>query len=132
MTANLIRIRRRGETIEALDCQACGACCAYFFKHPDGVLAEPLPPSSPLVLRYETNIKFTWPDGDEEIVHDENHFMKAKAVNGLARCVALEGEPGHSVSCSIYDERPHACRGFEAGGELCLRVRTWAATEGLL
>ena len=38
-------------------------------------------------------------------------------------CIALEGELGKSVSCSIYDDRPSACRQFEAGSESCLHLR---------
>ncbi|MDP9707401.1 UNVERIFIED_ORG: Fe-S-cluster containining protein [Rahnella aquatilis] len=32
------------------------------------------------------------------------------------RCVALEGEVGHAVSCSVYLNRPTPCREFDQSG----------------
>jgi Fe-S-cluster containining protein len=34
-----------------------------------------------------------------------------------ARCVGLEGEPGVSTRCSIYENRPSPCREFAMSGE---------------
>jgi Fe-S-cluster containining protein len=42
------------------------------------------------------------------------------------RCVALAGEVGCGVSCSIYNNRPNACRAFVAGSQLCLEARAAA------
>lgn len=39
------------------------------------------------------------------------------------RCVALEGEVGTKVKCSVYNCRPQACRLFEPGSQLCLEAR---------
>jgi len=39
------------------------------------------------------------------------------------RCVALEGQIGVSVKCSVYNCRPTACRKFEPGSELCVEAR---------
>jgi Fe-S-cluster containining protein len=39
------------------------------------------------------------------------------------RCVALEGEVGASVRCSVYNCRPTSCRKFVVGSELCLEAR---------
>ena len=39
------------------------------------------------------------------------------------RCIALEGEIGTSVKCSVYNCRPTACRKFEVGSELCKEAR---------
>lgn len=39
------------------------------------------------------------------------------------RCIALEGEIGVSVKCSVYNCRPHACKKFEVGSELCKEAR---------
>jgi uncharacterized protein len=38
--------------------------------------------------------------------------MKGTEVGG-GRCVALKGEIGHHVSCSIYENRPTPCREYE-------------------
>jgi Fe-S-cluster containining protein len=40
------------------------------------------------------------------------------------RCVALEGEVGTAVKCSVYNCRPQACRLFEPGSKLCLEARS--------
>jgi Fe-S-cluster containining protein len=37
--------------------------------------------------------------------------------NRQSRCTALSGEPGVSVSCSIYENRPSPCREFAMSGE---------------
>jgi Fe-S-cluster containining protein len=39
------------------------------------------------------------------------------------RCVALRGEVGRAAGCTIYENRPQACRNFEPGGMLCLEAR---------
>lgn len=44
-----------------------------------------------------------------------------KTTNG--RCVALNGDVGCNVSCSIYQNRPDACMKFAAGSELCKEAR---------
>ena len=44
-----------------------------------------------------------------------------KMVDG--HCIALEGELGKDVTCTIYPDRPSTCRVFEAGSEACLRLR---------
>lgn len=47
----------------------------------------------------------------------------------VSRCVALEGEIGKAVSCSIYLNRPTPCREFDQSGldgianEACDRAR---------
>lgn len=49
--------------------------------------------------------------------------------DGPPRCVALEGEIGSAVRCSIYDRRPGPCRDFapyaalNIGDEACARAR---------
>jgi Fe-S-cluster containining protein len=38
-------------------------------------------------------------------------------------CIALQGELGQSVSCTIYASRPSVCRRVIAGSEECLNAR---------
>ena len=40
------------------------------------------------------------------------------------RCIALEGEVGIAVNCSVYNFRPDACRKFVPGSQLCLEARS--------
>ena len=90
-------------------CLSCGACCVTFrvsfywgetTAHPQGIvpkeLTSPLTPH--LVCMRGTEFKPT-------------------------RCVALEGEIGKAVNCTIYNERSSTCRAFEAGSEACNRAR---------
>jgi Fe-S-cluster containining protein len=39
------------------------------------------------------------------------------------RCVALQGEVGQAVGCSIYALRSSTCREFEAGSTVCNETR---------
>lgn len=79
-------------------CQACGACCVHF------------------------RVSFYWGEADDapggivpaqltDAVSPHLRCMKGTASKP-ARCVALEGEVGKGVSCSIYPQRPSTCREF--------------------
>jgi Fe-S-cluster containining protein len=39
------------------------------------------------------------------------------------RCVALDGEVGLAVSCTIYGARPSPCREFDVTHDACARAR---------
>jgi Fe-S-cluster containining protein len=39
------------------------------------------------------------------------------------RCVALKGVLGETVYCDMHEQRPSACRAFEAGSGPCLDAR---------
>lgn len=82
-------------------CTTCGACCAYSFDWPEFSDEDEL-------------------DGVPESMCDcENGRMKCVGD----RCVALVGEVGNAVKCSIYSSRPAVCRGFEPGTNVCGEVR---------
>ncbi|MGO4998440.1 YkgJ family cysteine cluster protein [Oceanisphaera sp. W20_SRM_FM3] len=90
-------------------CLTCGACCAYF------------------------RVSFYWGEihGDflvpESLTEPINLSRMAMQGTNQAdpRCIALEGEVGGCVSCSIYTNRPSPCREFEAFDEegACNRAR---------
>lgn len=92
-----------GNGKQAVDCQACGACCAYssdwprFTMEDDAAIAA-IPPM--LVADDERGMKFE--DG---------------------RCSALLGVVGCSTSCSIYDVRPDVCRACMPGDDACAIAR---------
>ncbi|MEQ8675559.1 MAG: YkgJ family cysteine cluster protein [Aggregatilineales bacterium] len=79
-------------------CQSCGACCAHFRvsfywseSHPElggSVPAEMTQPLDPFRLCMQGT--------------DQKN----------PRCVALEGEIGTAVNCTIYENRPTPCREF--------------------
>jgi Fe-S-cluster containining protein len=53
-------------------------------------------------------------------------YLATTALAGGRRvCVALEGAPGARCACTIYADRPEACRRYEVGGALCRSARQW-------
>lgn len=102
--------------MSTFDCQTCGACCCnrrenrlehfhdYVQVFPEDVLMERV---KLLVRLARKNGQGQWhlkltPDG---------------------RCVALDGEVGQAVGCTIYELRPDVCRRVEAGSAECLDAR---------
>ncbi len=96
-------------------CLACGACCAAFrvdfhrLELADGECAGvPLALTVPLTA---TLVRMRGTDA------------------APPRCVALAGEIGSSVSCTIYEQRPGPCREFApyaslgVGEDACDRAR---------
>ena len=80
-------------------CLKCGACCAFF------------------------RATFYWSEADKatggcvpeeltEKLNDFRIFMKG-TNSSKPRCIALMGEIGESVYCSIYGIRPSVCRAFD-------------------
>ncbi len=95
-------------------CISCGACCAYF------------------------RVSFYWAESAEAggvvpqaLTEQVTPFLSCmQGTNSKSpRCVALEGEIGQSVSCSIYLNRPTPCHEFDQSGlngvsnEACDRAR---------
>jgi Fe-S-cluster containining protein len=87
---------------EEYDCQSCGACCSHKWSWP--------------ILRRDRSDAAGIP---EEMVRRDYPLMKTSNN----RCTALTGSVGLSVGCSIYADRPAACRAFVAGSALCLEAR---------
>lgn len=80
-------------------CLDCGGCCTNF------------------------RVSFYWAESDDaqgglvpahltEDISPHLRCMKGTASKPV-RCIALEGEPGRSVSCRIYQARPSTCREFD-------------------
>lgn len=79
-------------------CLTCGACCAHF------------------------RVSFYWGEADAahggavpvSLTEDLTDFRRCmKGTNQThPRCIALQGEIGKDVSCSIYADRPTPCREF--------------------
>ena len=83
-------------------CMTCGACCAYF------------------------RVSFYWAEADDgggtvpaDLTEPVAPFLRCmRGTNQKqSRCVALEGEVGESVRCSMYENRPSPCREFAMSGE---------------
>ncbi len=93
-------------------CQTCGACCTAFrvdfhpaelaggaFAWGAGVPVEMTVPVTPAIVRLR---------GTDA---------------SPPRCVALAGEVGVAVHCTIYDVRPSPCREFDIEHEACNKAR---------
>jgi len=90
-------------------CQQCGACCAqfrvsFYWGETDSMTPGGVPES------------LTTPISPHRVAM---RGTEAKPV----RCIALVGETGKSVTCSIYQQRSSTCREFAAGSERCLEAR---------
>lgn len=83
-------------------CISCGACCAHF------------------------RVSFYWAESEAkglavELTEQINSFFSCmKGTNQAApRCAALSGEIGEQVACSVYEQRPEACKEVQSGDEKC-------------
>src|SRR5512135_2439451 len=79
-------------------CMSCGACCAHFR----------------IVLhREEADVS---PGGCVPVALTNKLNEHAFCMKGTdvypPRCIALEGEVGQAVRCTIYEQRPQVCREF--------------------
>ena len=98
------------------DCQACGACCVNMpANRAQGVTYwVELSPSDRLLTRRDLLRK--------HVTYDRQGVPHLRmAPDG--RCLALHGDLGDDVTCSIYRDRPSPCRRVQAGDETCLRSR---------
>ena len=91
-------------------CRACGACCAAF------------------------QVSFYWRETDEDPhgsvpteltrkLNDSRCFLLGTQLLKNKRCIALEGEIGKEVRCSIYDRRPSPCRQVQIADDKCANAR---------
>jgi Fe-S-cluster containining protein len=93
-------------------CQNCGACCAAFRVdfHPVELAGG----------------AFAWGQG---VDRDMTLPVTAAIVRMRGtddrepRCIALAGEIGKSVTCTIYEARPSPCREFDTCHPACNRAR---------
>ena len=100
------------------DCQACGACCCNTKKNialGSRSYVEVLP--SDLLFRKRRDWLGTLTLIDDTGTH------QLRLTGAEQRCIALTGELGQSVKCTIYELRPAGCRQVEPGDEECLAAR---------
>ena len=98
----------------ALDCQGCGACCAYFRVSFYWAEADDAPGGTvPVALTRQVDARLRCMAGTEA---------------RPARCVALAGTVGERVACTVYAQRSSSCHELQPGDEKCLRAR---AAHGL-
>lgn len=85
------------------DCMACGACCREAFHLVPVEEDEPIRQVAPEIL-----------------VHDA-HGTHVPRPQG--KCAALSSSEGPPWLCSVYSDRPQACRSFTLDGPHCLTAR---------
>lgn len=93
-------------------CLSCGACCAAF--RVDFHLSE---------LAGGT---FAWDTGvpiDMTVTVTPNLRRMIGTDTAEPRCIALTGNIGHNVCCSIHPQRPSPCREFDTHHDACTRAR---------
>lgn len=90
---------------ESNPCLNCGACCAHFrisfYNGEIDTMPGGFVPSA-MVSKYEVKPLIACMKGTE---------------SGNGRCVALEGEIGQSIGCTIYENRPTPCREYRVWEE---------------
>lgn len=79
-------------------CLDCGACCAFYRASFYWTEAEP-------------SLGGTVPPHLTEKLNERMAMMKG-TWGAKPRCIALEGEIGQRVQCSIYADRSSGCREF--------------------
>lgn len=118
-----------------LDCQRCGACCVSVLDEqgycdleptdlrrlsPEFIAANVLTSDDEVELRDSNGRPFY------AMIKVKKQRMRAGpfAGNSLSLCAALEGDVLHNVRCTIYEQRPRACRrAIKSGDKACLRLR---------
>lgn len=107
-------------TTISYDCQTCGACCHSPWTG-DGY-----------VTLYEIDISRLSGTGMAIIEQVQGYGDSPAVIPKLGTrldgdrqrlCQAFLGSIGATCLCTIYDQRPEACRRFEVGGSLCRDLR---------
>ncbi len=93
-------------------CQSCGACCVSFRVdfHPAELAGG----------------AFAWAGGvaKEMTVQVTANIVRMCGTDDTPpRCVALAGQVGQQVTCTIYEARPSPCREFDVEHDACNRAR---------
>ena len=101
-----------------VDCHVCGACCREAYHSVTVSMRDPVVWRQPaLVMRQGPRF---------EIRRQDERCAALTVVPN--RCSSAADPVGRSIparrcSCSIYADRPQACRDFQAGGRHCLDAR---------
>lgn len=85
-------------------CTQCGACCAHY------------------------RVSFYWAESEQIPEHMVESITSVYACmkgtnQAQPRCIALQGEIGKQVSCSIYTLRSSACKEVQVADEQCIKAR---------
>lgn len=111
------RERYRVGPITQGECTRCGACCSNPRENVAAGVREwvAIDPDDGILESEVLRRRLV-------IVHDDGEPHLRAEADG--RCLALRGRIGVRVECSIYRDRPSACRIVEAGSAECLKARS--------
>lgn len=110
------RERFRVGPVTQRECTRCGACCCNAPANlAEGAREWVAIAPRDVILASPTLVR-------RLVTHDAAGEPHLRMDEG-GRCLALRGRVGARVECSIYRERPSACRIVEAGSDECLRAR---------
>lgn len=110
--------------MEQFDCRSCGACCiSENGKHHIEI-------SERDVLRFAPRTRkmhvLTTPVSETE----QRYHLRVLPPPATPQmfvdsitCSLLEGAIGDGCKCSVYNQRPQACRDLEPGSKACLKAR---------
>lgn len=102
------------------DCLTCGACCAS--ESPGEAYVRLT--EADLVRLNGTNLRIVrYVEQDSDPVETSCSLGTKLDPNGRRVCVALDGCAGGENACSVYEQRPAACRRYEVGGYFCRQAR---------
>jgi len=108
-----------------LDCQECGACCREAYHSVTVSVRDPVVWKQPdLIVRHGHRFEILREGPRCAALHDGREGEKEPAGPAPERARGVD--PGRArplFACTIYDDRPRACREFEAGGRHCLVAR---------
>jgi len=107
---------RATHALTIYDCQTCGACCCnrqenrleHFHDYVQVFAEDALQAHPKLLVRLARQNK------------ERQWHLKLKPDGS---CVALDGEVGQSVGCTIYELRPQVCKNVQPGDSECLTAR---------
>lgn len=100
------------------DCRDCGACCCNTVRNREAGTTDYVAVEKDDRLYVEAREKLR-----ELGTRNEDGQWHLKLVGEEQRCIALDGDIGEGVGCTIYKFRPRGCRRVEAGDAECLRAR---------
>ena len=89
-------------------CLTCGACCHQYRVEFSVYELASAGASVPDALAHEVS---------------GNRWRMNGTAQHPVRCTALIGRCGEQSICSIYEQRPSACRSFAMGDERCAQAR---------
>jgi Fe-S-cluster containining protein len=99
------------------DCKSCGACCCNTARNLRDNHREYVEITKKDKLFRERELL------EQVGVKNARGELHMILVGPEQRCIALDGDIGEGVKCTIYAWRPQGCKNVEAGDDECLKAR---------